>query len=204
LALRSNDKYRRLAAAHSLGMIGHPTSLNWLLDSSNDPDVEVRRNVREALATFMPEHEIDDRIRSRKTESADAITPSAQDAPTPSAEQTEKKISQGALVPAPGDKGYCQMCGKAEIPFQVMVGRAFFLCSKDHGNTYGHLRAQALQLRQVNFSIDTTGMGMDNYMRSMRQKAFDTDSYCWHCGKIKKVGDDYCLGCGAQADVELK
>lgn len=113
-------------------------------------------------------------------------------------------MSQRALVPTPGQKGYCQMCGKAEIPFQLMAGRAFFLCSKDCENSYGNLRARALQLGQVSFSIDTTGTGMGDQMRSMRQKAFDTDSYCWYCGKIKKVGDDDCLGCGAQADVELK
>ena len=201
LALRSNDKYRRLAAARWLGMIGHPESLNWLLDSTDDPDAEVRRKVREALATYMPEHEIDDHTGARKTESAAAT---ATEAPMRSSETSENRISQNGLVPVPGQKGHCQMCGRNEIPFQVMAGRAFFLCSKNCENTYGHLRAQALQLSQVSHSIDTTGMGMDEYMRSMRQKAFDTNSFCWYCGKTKKVGDDRCLRCGAQADVELK
>lgn len=116
----------------------------------------------------------------------------------------ERNMSQGGLVPTPGQKGHCQMCGRAGIPFQVMADRAFFLCSKDCENKYGNLRSQALRLGQVNVTIDTTGTGIGDYVRAERQSAFDSDSYCWYCGTSKKMGDNNCSACGAQADVPLK
>jgi hypothetical protein len=112
-------------------------------------------------------------------------------------------MSESNLVPAAGQKGHCQMCGKNDIPFQVIADRAFFLCSKDCENTYGTLRAKAIQLQRVNVSIDTTGLGMADLIKAGRQRAFDTSCHCWYCGANKKVGEDFCLGCGAQADVPV-
>jgi hypothetical protein len=94
------------------------------------------------------------------------------------------------------------MCGKAGIQFQVVANRAIFLCSKGCENRYGHSRALALQLGRV--TIDATGTGVGDFVRMERQQAFDSDSHCWHCGKHKKMGEEHCPLCGAQADVPLE
>lgn len=110
---------------------------------------------------------------------------------------------QRDLVPTPGQTGHCQMCGKDGVAFQVMANRAFFLCSNNCGNNYGNQRAQAIQLSDVNATIDTTGHGIGDYVREQRQRAYDSKSFCWFCGNTKKMGDDYCPGCGVRADVPM-
>ncbi|MCI0411329.1 hypothetical protein L0222_00855 [bacterium] len=111
--------------------------------------------------------------------------------------------SAGIFVPPAGYRGFCQMCGKGGIHFKIFADRAFFLCSPDCENRYGTLRADAIKLSQVSTVIDETGSGMAEQIRVKRQNAYDSNSYCWFCGKAKKMGLDNCSSCNRQADVPV-
>ncbi len=115
----------------------------------------------------------------------------------------EEQPVAGKLKPGPGETGYCQKCGKRGTQYQIFADRYFFLCSKSCENNYGTLRANALRLSEVTAMIDTTGTGVAAAVKAERQRAFDWISYCWHCGKIKKMGEDHCPVCGRQADVPV-
>ncbi|MCI0411331.1 HEAT repeat domain-containing protein [bacterium] len=104
--------------------------------------------------------------------------------------------------PKTGETGYCQMCGKPGTGFQVWANRAFFLCSKLCEDRYGKTRAEAIQFQQVSIMMDG-GTGVADAVRAARKRAFEADSYCWFCGKVKRMGDDFCQACKRQTDIEL-
>lgn len=196
-ALRDPDPLLRFRAAAGMGQLGDPRAVSALKAARTDSDERVRKNAEESLDKLDPNWR-------EKTEGP------ARQASEPAARvgQSSEKAAVGAetdglRVPPAGYRGYCQMCGKKDTPFQVMANRAFFLCSKDCENRYGRLRAQALELGRVNVTIDTTGTGMGEYVRAERQRAYDSNAHCWFCGGRKKMGDDHCPSCRRETDVPL-
>jgi hypothetical protein len=106
------------------------------------------------------------------------------------------------LRPSPGDKGYCQMCGKSDTPFKILADRAFLLCSKNCEDIYGSLRVEALQHKNVSLTFNVSGMDISPLLES-RERAYWSEAYCWFCGKTITMGAERCPSCGREPDVML-
>ncbi len=113
------------------------------------------------------------------------------------------KISnEEKLWPSVGDKGYCQMCGKPDVSFQLVGNRAVFLCSKQCENRYGPLRVAALQHKNVNIIVNVSGRSIDPILEE-RRKAYESPAYCWFCGSVITMGIDKCPACKREPDPKL-